>query len=42
MAETFIATIGVTLFLFLFLSGYSLMLKRPRFSTLGDLWTYLR
>ncbi len=42
MAETFIATIGVTLFFFLFLSGYSLFFKRPRFSTLGDLWTYLR
>lgn len=40
MAETFIATIGLTLFFFL--SGYSLMLKRPGFSTLGDLWTYLR
>ncbi len=40
MAETFIATIGLTLFFFL--SGYSLMLKRPSFSTPGDLWTYLR
>ena len=40
MAETFIATIGLTLFFFL--SGYSLMLKEPRFSTLGDLWAYLR
>ncbi len=40
MAESFIATIGLTLFFLL--SGYSLMLKRPEFRTASDLRTFFK